>query len=414
MELIKSEFHTGILSESEDIFVKKLKDDEQRRVVTSAIIAAYDSNGREKLETPGSASSYIKKSEYYQRVKIVGIPDEFAKTLELALNWNACGKGKGGMAAAAVRWVLRYQLDETRETTVVSVLDDSHYVLLSEYLEAYKSYPHVHAIWSANAWNVLGIATSCFIREMHHWDAQNTRPQKAMIGALSQESDISDSEIRKLFYISIHPVPLKVMTKVLEKAQLKDDVDICEVVKMRLQVAPAGLAAVTICGSVAESIYSEFGKKAMKDEHAESLDALQATAARIKSDPLGYHPFAAHFGIDRKVVNMVPLKLAMSMTAGFIKSQVRGTLSQSPALNKWIGTEQRMVNRFSDAFTKYYEDNAEDLIYLISGTVSEERKNEIVNSSLRTLTSIAKISKEHEVDLGDLKEKVIDRLTKHL
>jgi hypothetical protein len=404
MSIVTSEYFDGNFTQTEQNYLDGIQDATKKNIMTSALIASYDSNGRVKQELPGVAKSYIRKSEFFQLVEIKDFPTGLARIYELALNWAALGKGKGGLAGAGVRYALRDRIDPTRETTFHTDIPDSAQELIKDYLEFYENNKDIQSLWAGNAWNVLGIATSCFIKESHHWDSQNTRPQKALIGSLNQLDSITDNEMRKLFYLAIHPMPLTLMNHVVNMSKDPANAEISEIVRMRLRVAPAGLAAICITGSTVPSLQVEEIAKKFPKDLVEKLDKLQSVTNDIMSDPVAFHPFASRMGVNRNLVDTSAHKRAMAISAAFIKSQLRGTLGKSPALNKWIGTEQRMVSRLQDAMDAYYENQNEDIVYIISGEHSRDWKEERLNEKLQTMKRIGKIEETSAIDLSEVKK----------
>lgn len=354
-----------VISKDDQRFIDEAPDEPSKLLREEVIKRAIELNGAVEVAQPGMAVSYINRENYVRLVSIDGMADRATATLEQALNWEALGRGKGGLAGAAVRHKLRELFDLKRECLVVDKFDKTWITLMKEYSEYAASNKFFFATWHANAWNVLGLATSSFIRECHHWNAQNTRPIKALCGSLNMEQELPENEYRKAFYLSIHPVPLIYLTATYLKAKNLTDLDISETVRQRLNVPPAGYADFCACGVAAQAFLTE--KYAGHAVLIGDIKKVYKKTNELRSAPLGYNQFAVQLGVTKKEFNKTRYTEAMIVLAAYAKSQIGGTLAKSPALNKFIEANQRKVNKFIDAFEFYAQQKSDDLFALITG-----------------------------------------------
>lgn len=262
---------TTEISDEDQAYIDSAKTDEDRAFRNILITHAIHLNGAFDLASPGVGVAYIDRDNYFQLVlapdnhalneeqaaNMKLFPQTVRDLVEKARNWAALGKGKGGFAGACVRFALRGYVDVHRETTLIKVITKEDLALAKEFAQYSNDHSILGGVWYKNAWNVLGLSCSNFIRESHHWNSQNTKPIKALLGSLSQENEITEPEYRKLFYLSIHPIPLDVFAKVYLKRDDQKDADLSETVKTRLNVAPAGFADFCACAIAAEAFLRE-------------------------------------------------------------------------------------------------------------------------------------------------------------
>lgn len=372
-------------TKEDKLYIDSGIDEADKSFRTSIIEAAIALNGAIDVAQPGVAVSYIPEDNYYVNVALDMISINQIEILEQALNWHALGRGKGGVAGAAVRWRLRKYFNLERETKVVKDITKEHQVIVKDYIAYLAVNRSTAAVWASNSWNVLGLATSCFIRESHHWDANNTRPIKALLGSLNQENEITDSEYRKLFYLSIHPIPLDVFAITFFKALDPLDSDISATVKTRLNVAPSGYADLCACAIAAESfLHEDFASRCtlFKD-----ISKVVVSAKLLKTDPISYHPFASSMGMKRKELSKVHLTEAMIVLGAYAKSCIGGTLANSPALIKFLELHARKVNKLVKGFNEYNERKSEDLIRVLTGEDSKDI--EAVTDKIKPLAKLA-------------------------
>jgi len=353
------------ISEEDNTFIKQGTTPEEISLRETIIKRALEINGAVEDAQPGMAVSYINRENYARIVNIKEISANAQSVLEQALNWESLGRGKGGLAGTAVRAKLRDLIEPNHESVIVEKFDVKWVALMKDYSEYCSNNKHFYATWFANAWNVLGLATSSFIRVCHHWDAQNTRPIKALCGSLNMDAELPESEYRKTFYLAIHPIPIKFLTAAYVKAKEPTDKDISETVKQRLNVPPAGYADFCACGVAAQAFLTEkyAGHSALLNEILE----VCARTADLRNNPLSYNQFAPLLGVKKLEFNKARYTESMIVLAAYAKSQIGGTLAKSPALNKFIEANQRKVNRFIDAFDKNAQQRSDDLYSMITG-----------------------------------------------
>jgi len=353
------------ISDEDKTFINAGTTDEDKALRTTIIQRALDINGAVEEAQPGMAVSYINRENYARIVDISGMAITAQAVLEQALNWESLGRGKGGLAGAAVRAKLRHLLDPGHESVLVTVFDVKWVGLMKDYSEFCANNKHFYATWFANAWNVLGLATSSFIRICHHWDSQNTRPIKALCGSLNMDAELPESEYRKTFYLAIHPIPLKFLTAAYVKGKNINDKDVSETVRQRLNVPPAGYADFCACGVAAQAFLTE--KYAGHSYLLHEINEICARTSELRDNPLGYNQFATLLGVKKLEFNKSRYTESMIVLAAYTKSQIGGTLAKSPALNKFIEANQRKVNRFIDAFDKNAQQRSDDLFAMITG-----------------------------------------------
>jgi len=373
------------ISKEDQSYIDSGIDDADKLFRKNVIQAAIDLNGANDAAQPGVAVSYIPEDNYYVRVSLDAITDNQLEIYEQALNWNALGRGKGGLAGAAVRWKLRSFFVKDRETKEIKILTPEHAAIVKEYIAYLAINRPTSAVWFSNGFNVLGLATSCFIRESHHWDSNNVRPIKALLGSLNQENEIPESEYRKLFYLSIHPIPLDTFALVFFKSLDPLDRDISATVKTRLNVAPAGYADVCACAIAAESfLHEDFARRCTL---LPDILRVVAGARALKADPISYHPFASSMGMERKDLIKSNLTEAMIVLGAYAKSCIGGTLANSPALIKFLDLHARKVAKLTRGFAEYNERKSEDLIRILTGEDSKDL--EVVSDKIRPLAKLA-------------------------
>jgi len=372
-------------SNEDKIYIEDAKDQPEKEYRQSIVLAALELNGSYDNSTPGMAVSYIPKDNYYIRVDIKDANEKFLMMYEQALNWDALGKGKGGLAGASVRWKLRNYFNPERETRIITSIDKNHTSLIKEY-SAYLSVNNDTAgVWYANAWNVVGLAASCFIRECHHWDGNNTRPVKALLGSLSQQNEITENEYRKLFYLAVHPLPLNVLSECIHKSRDEKDIDINQTVKTRLKAAPSGYADICACAIAAQSFLLE--DYASRSKIAVDVAKILLAAEKIKENCMEYHPFAVQMGYTHKEFVKAPLIEAMVILAAYAKSMIGGSLGNSAALSKFSNLHERKINKLSKAFKEYNDRKSEDLIYVLTG--AEDTDIETLKNKISPLAKLA-------------------------
>lgn len=415
------------ISEEDENYINAGADDEDKRFRFMLITHALHLNGAFDSATPGVGVSYIDKQNYFQLVpdidskllteteanNLKAIPAAIRELVEKARNWEALGKGKGGFAGSCVRFALRKLVNPNRETTVIKVITKEDLALAKEFAE----YSNIHSVfggvWFKNAWNVLALSASNFVRECHHWNSQNTRPIKALLGSLSQENEIPEIEYRKLFYLAIHPIPLEAFAQVYVIARDAKSILLSETVKTRLNVAPAGYADFCACAIAGEAFLKE--DYASRAKISVDIYKLVNIAKMIKDNPLPFHPFASQMGIDHRSIEKGAFTEAMIVLSAYIKACIGGTLASSPALTKFVESHLRRVNILSKSFKDYNDRKSEDLMQILLGSEEIDINNVIekiqpvvkVVSRLRAMADTQAPDDPMKIAADELQKKVI-------
>jgi len=337
-----------VLSDQDLAWIDSAKNDPAKVIRRTALTNLLEMNGI-KFES-GLGKSYIPERNYYQLVNIEGLTGSPADLLEIALNFDALGGGIGALAGAAVRHSLKKLFIRERETTVISRYLDEYDEVIERYSTFCATRRDVVPFWGAQANNVLGLAGAVFNREMHHWDASNTKPQMALLGALGQADAMPESEFRKLFYLSIHPVPLAAMEDLRATIAAGKVAGINDAVATRCRAAPAGCGDIHASSQAipdlrAEPFYDKFGAR-LKDQ----LNALEAMNTVIIEQASTYHAFASAYGKERKFVDKGNFKRAMNCAIAYIIVNIKGSLAQSAALRKYRNANARTIQRWISAF----------------------------------------------------------------
>jgi len=371
---------TTIIDTADDLLIQAIPDKADQALVSYLLLSVIDTNGTSDTITPGLGKQYIDQSQFYHLVERPDDPDKSKvpmKTydaVERALNWNACGRGKGGIAASAVREFYRNKVDTNRETIVVQFDLKAHSALLKEYLAELENHKMIHAFWKANAENVIALAAAVMLKEGHHWDVSNQRPQRAILAALDQKDVFSDADMRKLFYLSVHPYPLyDLMKYVTDDTKHKN---LNEAVRCRLKAPPAGTAGYIIAAIGARHLINEEFYKFATDAFKGDFTKLQKAASDIMSDPLAYHTMATLFtGKPRRDLPAIPIE-TLALNIAYIRTCVKGSLASAPSLNKLADQNARLVQKYNAALDRYVETRSADIAEMISAGTDSYRKLE--------------------------------------
>jgi len=334
-------------------WIDAAKTDEMKVARSAALLNLIEMNGLNY--EPGIGKSYIPEKNYYVRFDDSSLTPAINELYEKALNYVALGGGLGGLAGCGVRWGVRKYYELKRETrTFVAVNDEAE-----DAVKAFTAFAHAHKesvpFWTAQAMNVLGLAGAIFNREMHHWNAENTNPQKALLGALGQTDEIPEQEYRKLFYLSIHPVPLAQLENVRQSIVEGTIAGISDAVTTRCRSAPAGFGDIHACaqGAIdlrAEEFYGKFGEKIQS-----AIDDLIDINDQIMSNAGSYHVFAPAYNKKRITLEKARYRRAMICAAAYIIVHVKGSLVKSAALKKFRNSNLRMIQKWVAAYEKVAE-----------------------------------------------------------
>jgi len=336
------------ISDEDKTWINSAKTDELKIVRKAAIVNLLEMNGM-KFDA-GIGKSYIPEKNYYQIVQDKTVPKDVNIVATNAMNWHALGRGIGGLAGAGVRSAIINLIDVTRETTIHDKFGDEIEAIVSDFVTFTAGRKDMFPFWAVQANNVLGLAAAIFNREMHHWNAENTRPQLALLAALNQQDTIPDSELRKLFYLSIHPTPLRAMEVLRQSIVSGKQAGINDSVASRCKSAPAGAGDVHACSQAipdlsGESYFKDFGdtiRKELTDLFSLNLDIMHNAGS--------YHAFAPNYGFDRILIERSKYKRAMICLCAYIIVNIKGSLAQSAALKKFKNTNSRMVQKWIAAF----------------------------------------------------------------
>lgn len=336
------------LTNEDKVWISSAKTEDEQRWRKDALINIIETNGI-KCE-PGLGKSYIPERAYVQMVVDDSLSTHILMLYNQALNWDALGRGVGGLAGAAVRLGLWDKFVPDREVNVIRRVDEAHIPVLKDYVSYLSTRRDTYAFWNAQCLNILGLAGAIFNREMHHWDSDNTRPQKALLGALDQIDVIPDSEYRKLFYLSIHPIPLKTMEQLRQDIVNNKVQGINDTVITRCRSAPAGYGDVHACAQAIpelkiEKFYEDFGERLKSD-----INGLEELNSNIIKKSGEYSPFAATYGYTRVVINKNIFKRSMACLCAYIMVYIKGSLAQSASLRKFRNTHARTIQKWVSAF----------------------------------------------------------------
>jgi len=352
-------------------YLDTIKEGPDRAFASALIMAVLDTNGTSSLITSGIGKQYIETSQFFHMVNIAdyakaeNIPEAIAQITERALNWDALGRGKGGIAGAAVREALRIHIRPERECKIITTNFPTHTAVIKDFLLDLDANKFLFAFWKANAENVAGLAAAVMLKEGHHWDAANVRPQRALLAALDQKDVFSDTDLRKLFYLSIHPIPLEVLMRYVVDGQINPALN--EAVRCRLRAPPAGTAGFMIAKVATSNIRQEQFFQFASDAFKNDLAQIDATADAILKDPLKYHTMSNLFSkaAKRNIAAVSPECLGLCIA--YVKVCIKGSLASAPSLNKLADSHGRIVTRFSAALEDYVEKRGTDIALMISG-----------------------------------------------
>jgi hypothetical protein len=338
------------LTAEENNWIAGGANDEEKATRKLALMNLMEMNGL-KFE-PGIGKSYIPQKNYFQIFTAKNLPPTVVDAIQNALNWDALDRGLGGLAGAGVRRGLNEFVDKNRECTEHKALTPEITVILKAYNEFTATRKDFIPFWTAQSLNVLGLAGAIFNREMHHWNAENIKPQQALMGSLNQQDTIPETEYRKLFYLSIHPIPLRTMENLRQTIAAGKSQGINDAVTSRCRAAPASCGDIHACAQAipdlkGEPFFAKFGSN-IKTE----LDTLSKLNSAIMSDASSYHSFAANYGKERILVDKVYYKRVMACLCAYIIVNIKGSLAQSAALRKFRSNNARTVQKWIAAFEK--------------------------------------------------------------
>lgn len=351
-----------LLTEADNNWINTATTDELKNLRKTALINLIEMNGI-KYDA-GLGKSYIPEKNYYIRVNIKGVNDNINEVYEKAANFVALGGGVGGLAGAGVRWGLRKMFSDKRESKEVSEVTEDLEASLKLFTDYSSTRKDIISFWNAQSMNVLGLAAAIFNREMHHWNGSNIKPQQALLGALGQIDDFPESEYRKLFYLSIHPVPLDILEKVRQEIVESKIIGISDAVITRCRSSPAGYgdvhaAAQAATDLIGEAFFNGFGNNIKK-----SVNDLMLANNDLVTNAGKFHVFAANYGLKREILDKIVIKRAMVCCTAYIFVHIKGSLAQSAAIKKFRNANSRSVQKWIVAFEAELQKEGQSLIEL--------------------------------------------------
>jgi len=368
------------ITKEDETYIAAQADEPTRNLFAALIISVIDTNGSADTITPGIGKQYIDNSQFFQLVELQDVVNNhkvaynLAVTYERALNWDAVGRGKGGIAAAAIREAYRDKVSRKRECIVHTDNPATKVAFLREFIAELEMYKMIFSFWKANAENVIALAAAVMLKEGHHWDAQNQRPQRALLAALDQKDVFSDTDMRKLFYLAVHPYPLDDLMKFVTDDTKHANLN--EAVRCRLKAPPAGTAGFIIAASGASNLKKEEFYKFASEGFKTDIDALIAAAEIIHDDPLDYHTMSQLFTKSpRKDLPVVSTE-CLALCIAYIKTCIKGSLASAPSLNKLADANARLVQKYNSALDRYVETRGADIAEMISAGESSYKKIE--------------------------------------
>lgn len=347
-------------------------------------------------DIPGIQASYIDAREYVQDFSMVKVSNGMKKALFLAYNWQALGKGAGGLAGSAVRWGLYRHYSQAREMTVHTALPAGAALLLGEYDKAAMAAKDLINFFMTNAISIAALAGAMINRIVHHWDSKHTGAQKAFINSMGMADHLAEDQYRAVFYLAIHPLPLSTTERFRNESAAGSLPEVAEVVRLRCVGPPAGYGAINACAAAVPSLLGEklmnpetyvtvampVHPGEMGDVDLYAIEALRVTKLnnvnlghraavggvrsaiaevlgvnrRLIAEAGRYHQFAKKYGHDdRLFVDSKDHEKAMIILAGYIFAKVKGSLAKSAALRKFRDQNARAVQKVISAFSELDE-----------------------------------------------------------
>jgi len=361
------------IAADDDAYVAGGKDDESKLSRRNFIEFLNTVNGSAASTIPGASRSYIPVKNFFQLINPGTLRRDDHQVLEMAHNWAALGKGDGGLYGAAVRWGLREHYVKTRETTVVQVRDgkeldhqsDDVKALVESYLKASKGKGDVIGFWVTNASQVAALAGALQLSTGHHWDANNRKPQDALLGALGQRDDVSDDAKRALFYLSVHPLPLSVIETFRTAASSDVIQGFSPAVRMRAGAVPAGFSVLQVTVAALDQMKSEKFYPQIARFHGATFDAAARLLGEVKARPTSYHVNAQDYGVPKRVADESKILTAKIIGVAYAQEIIKGTLGNAIAIAKFASANSRQVNRWKAAFKSTVGDGEITLDFML-------------------------------------------------
>jgi len=341
------------LDTKDQAFVDGGKDNEAKAARATLLDWVITMNGLAAGLNPGAQKSYIPVKNYYQRVE--GLPMGIGQLIEMSLNWAALGKNKAALYGAAIRWGARTLMNDARETTVhdykTASLSLEHEGLVTEYADASRGRMDQIAFWTANAFNVVALAGALQMSIGHHYDAKNTKPQAALIGALGQSEDVSEEDIRPMFYLAVHPVTLANIEKLRVIAASPDSPGFSEAVRLRALGVPAGFASLNIAVAAIDAMRMEPFYGRIASRYGDEIKTAYEFIDLIKANPTAFHVNAADYGVQKRSVDERKVLVAKIIGIAYARAIIGGTLAKAASIKKFVDAHSKEIRTWSDAFS---------------------------------------------------------------
>lgn len=347
-------------------------------------------------EEPGTPSSYIDAREFVQLVDDLKVSPKVAKAMFMALNWNALGRGNGGIAGASVRWALKEHFISTREVTIHRVIPNGIVKLMEEYEKAVAPVRAMANFFVTNAISVATLAGAMVNKIVHHWDAKHKAPQKAFISSMGMADLIPDDQYRAVFYLAVHPLPLAVTERFRSGVVAGSVSGVADVVAMRCRGPPAGYGIVNACAAAVAPLLAEkymqvdnyvpptaptyptdadmievynrqfekytadaaktMAQRRNVDSIRDALERIRQMNHELTMNAGHFHQFALKYGFPRReVADLKMHENAMIMLVAYIFSRIKGSLSESAAVGKFRDQHAREVAARINAFNRMGE-----------------------------------------------------------
>jgi len=358
------------ISDEDKAFIDAGADEADRANRRALVTMVETLNGDTADVTPGTSMTYIPEESYYQRAVVSNAPPAIAQLIENALNWVALGRNKAAVYGAAVRWNLRDQFVDARESKVHTVdfarADEKVKAAIAGYSAALRPVIKQAAFWGANCNNVAALSGALMISAGHHYDSANTRPQAALVGALGQAEDVDSEAYRALFYLSVHPLPLEVIERKRKQAAEGKFTGYSEAVRIRCNGVPSGYGALAIAAAALEGMVGEPYYRRLVTKYALQVNSMRQALATIKENPSVYHINATDYGVERKFIDLSSLKEIMVIGIAYARFIIKGTMQKAASGKKFYDQNKKAVETWGKAFEQAAEEGIVSLNSLLA------------------------------------------------
>lgn len=393
-----------------------------KSVVSDLMKVEAEINGHATTMTAGQAKTYIEQKNYFQWVidSSGKMPRKLLAKIEDAFNWQALGKGKTGVYAAAVRRGLRPYYSTRRECNIIRVngISDEIKVLLKEYTDVLVTVSKVAAIFRVNAKSFAAQSGANMYTKMHHWDAQSTNEYKALFNALDLRDAVSADDFRPIVYLSVHPLPLHV-TNAFRKAAMgnlervsipvEDRVlGVSEVylpvsgyvntVVMRCHGTAAGNAPFAICASALRIMNSETYAGRLF-EFIERTSGVSSKEVFHEFELLrrfgeNFHAMAKEFHVKPMSIDKERYAMWMTIACAYIFEVSKGSMRKSKALAKFRDEHARLIESWTSKFRKQREEDDMSVDEFLDAVTSGSKNPRQQTKKYKELLKIADLRAE--------------------